>query len=166
MSMAAFADRDGRRGRWGTSLRRLVRFAESVADPVQVQDPVVSPPTSATEPRWLGEVENRAEELGKLGRNWDGRGSAAVSRDSLEFARSILAEVMAPTTIAPSIIPLGHGGIQLEWVSRDVEIEVEIVKPYDVVIYHLDRPRGVEREWTAEAEFSELARILRASFTP
>jgi hypothetical protein len=160
-----YLDYDGPRRRWGSRPRRHTRFDDAVAEPVEVQDPIVSPPSTAAEPPWFETIDRRLAELGKLGRDWDGRGSATVSRDAVEFVRSMLNVAMAPTTIPPTIVPLGHGGVQLVWVSATTEIEVEVVKPYDIDIYQLDRVTGQDREWHAETEFSELARLLRLRFT-
>jgi len=77
----------------------------------------------------------------------------------------MLSEAMAPTTAPPSIVPLGHGGVQLLWSSPSVEIEVEVVQPNEIIIYHFDRAAGTEREWQATTEFSDLADLLRSAFT-
>jgi hypothetical protein len=77
----------------------------------------------------------------------------------------MLWQVMAPTTAVPSIVPLGHGGVQLLWSDALAEIEVEVTRPHQIVIYHLDRLTGAEREWPAEIEFSALADLLRGNFT-
>jgi hypothetical protein len=77
----------------------------------------------------------------------------------------MLSQVMAPTTAPPSIIPLSHGGVQLLWTNPSVEIEVEVVQPNEIIIYHLDRTAGVEHEWQATTEFSGLSDLLRSAFT-
>jgi len=101
-----------------------------------------------------------------LGRDWDGRGSAAVRTDAVVFAYSMLQSAMAPATSPPAIVPLGHGGILLSWASELAEVEVEVVRPNDVVIYHRDVRTGEEREWPSATEFSELSSLLRGTFTP
>jgi hypothetical protein len=160
----AFADTGPVRRTWGwwPSLGGLAR---AFAERVDVQGPIVSPPTTAVEPPWLEEVGLRIADLSILGHDWDGRRSAAVNRDVLQFVFSVLQVTMAPTTITPAIVPLGHGGVQLDWKTHAHEIEVEVTKPYDLVIYHLDRASGREREWRAEADLSELANLLRSEFT-
>jgi hypothetical protein len=112
-------------------------------------------------PTWTEQVVWRLGELWKLGNNWDNRGSAAVRRDALFFAYQMLWQTMPPAAPAPSIIPLGHGGVQLVWSNDVSEIEVEVVRPNDVIVYYLDRPSGDEWEKRTETEFSELADLLR-----
>jgi hypothetical protein len=107
----------------------------------------------------------RVHELLALGKDWDHRGSAAVRVDVLAFAYSMLSQVMAPTTVPPSIIPLGHGGIQLLWTSPSIEVEVEVVQPNEIVVYQLDCVTGSESEWPATTEFSGLGDLLKSAFT-
>ena len=146
-------------------LQRTAVFADAASEPVTVVRPTVSPPSTASVPRWLDPTLRRIQELFDLGRDWDRRGSAAVRGDALAFAYSMLSQAMAPTTAPPSIVPLGHGGVQLLWSSPSVEIEVEVVQPNEIIIYHLDRVAGTEREWQATTEFSDLADLLRSAFT-
>jgi hypothetical protein len=105
------------------------------------------------------------QELLALGRDWDRRGSAAVRRDVLAFAYFMLSQIMAPTTAAPSIIPLGHGGVQLLWASPSIDVEVEVAQPNEIDVYQLDRATGTEDEWQARTEFSRLGDLLRSKFT-
>lgn len=142
-----------------------VVFADAVSEPVTVVRPAVGPPSTASPPQWLDPTLRRIRELFDLGRDWDRRGSAAVRTDALAFAYSMLSQVMAPTTAPPSIIPLSHGGVQLLWTNPSVEIEVEVVQPNEIIIYHLDRTAGVEHEWQATTEFSGLSDLLRSAFT-
>jgi hypothetical protein len=116
-------------------------------------------------PEWVNVFQQRIAELHGLRRDWDGRGSAAVRPDALFFAYSVLGQSMAPATVAPSVIPLGHGGVQMVWSSADADVEVEVVQPNEVIIYHLDKASGTEREWHAATEFSDLSTLLRAVFT-
>ena len=92
---------------WPQPQRALV-FTDSVSEPVAVVRPVVSPQSTASPPQWLDPTLRRIQELLTLGRDWDRRGSAAVRTDVLAFAYSMLSQVMGPTTLAPSIVPLGQ----------------------------------------------------------
>lgn len=140
-------------------------FADAVSEPVTVVHPAVSPQSTASPPQWLDPTLRRMLELLALSRDWDRRGSAAVRVDVLAFACSMLSQVMAPTTAAPSIVPLGHGGVQLLWAGPTAEVEVEVSQPNEITIYHLDRATGAENEWQATTEFSGLGDLLRSAIT-
>jgi hypothetical protein len=68
--------------------------------------------------------------LAPLRDNWDQRGSAAVRADVLSFAWQLLAQIMPADGMPPVVVPLGNGGIQLEWSSPTAELEIEITRPY------------------------------------
>lgn len=162
----AVAEDFRRRPTWPLPQRaEAFAFGDTVSERVIVPRPVMSPPTTASLPLWLEPTLSRMQELLALGQNWDRRGSAAVRVDAIEFAYSMLSEVMASTTAAPSIVPLGHGGVQLLWTSPSAEVEVEVVKPNTIIVYHLDRMTGEEKEWSATTELSGLARLLKSAFT-
>ena len=139
-------------------------FHGHLSPPVVRVRPSVSPLTSESEPVWRNATDSRLFELRALGHNWDGRGSAAIRPDTLSFALTLLSRVMGPATPSPSIVPLGHGGVQLIWTSPRAELEVELVEPNKVIIYHYNKENDEEREWETETELSQLSRLLRSDF--
>jgi hypothetical protein len=161
MSVAA-VDYDWRERR--SPPQRWTGFVNADVDPVPAARPLVSPQSTASRPQWFEPTLRRIVELLELGPNWDGRGSAAVNRDALSFALHMLWQTMGYATAAPSMVPLGNGGVQLLWSNASAEIEVEVIRPNEIMIYYLNRQAGADREWRAETEFSELADLLRAHF--
>jgi hypothetical protein len=103
-------------------------------------------------------------EIAKLKRDWDRRGSTEVSSDALAFAWSILNQIMPPKASPPSIVPLGNGGVQLLWHNQKSDLEVEIVRPNEVVLYHLDKGSGQEEEKPLTTDFSSITGILWSRF--
>jgi hypothetical protein len=139
-------------------------FSPAVTEPVRIQRPLVSSPTTVVEPEWLAITIERVAALWNMPKNWDERGSAAVRSDVLMFAMSVLEQVMPPGAPAPSIVPLGHGGVQLLWSAPAGELELEIRQPNEVLAYLLDRRTGNESEWALTTELSNLANILWSWF--
>jgi hypothetical protein len=66
---------------------------------------------------------------------WDGYDAAPLSADALEQARAFLAGVSAVPTVA--------GGVQLEWHTPDVDIEIEFESGAAPFYYLHDRSTGV-----------------------
>ena len=141
-----------------------IAFDEARTEKVQLNRPAMSRTSTGWEQDWLRPVREKMTELATLQYDWDGRQSAAVRPESLVFAYTVLAQAMSPRTIAPSIIPLGNGGLQLVWSNANAEVEVEVVRPNEVFVYHHNRQSGAEEEWQSETEFSKLSTILRSSF--
>jgi hypothetical protein len=159
--MTAIAEYDRRRWPFVSVLGLL---GPTTSDRVEIQTPQISPPSTAGSPEWLNTVINRMTELSQLRRNWDGRGSSEVSADAIVFALTILQRVMPPAGKAPSIVPLGGGGLQLVWHKFQSELEVEVLAPNNAIIFYSNGPRGTENEWNATTDFSALAAILEADF--
>jgi hypothetical protein len=84
--------------------------------------------------------------LAPLRHNWDQRGSAAVRADVLSFAWQLLAQIMPADGMPPVVVPLGNGGIQLEWSSPTAELEIEITRPYQTSALLVEFVAGNEVE--------------------
>jgi hypothetical protein len=131
---------------------------------IDIENSTKVPPAAPA--NWMNEVIARVQDLSTLEKNWDGRGSAAVKAEVLYFAvLNVLAASAAPSTVAPSMIPLGNGGIQMVWSNEDAELEVEVAAPLEVIVYFHNRRTNEEREFSTGADFSELGRILKERFT-
>jgi len=129
------------------------RFAEAVADGVPIARPEVSAPTVDRQAPWMKPTRDKLGQLAKLrDDNWDGRRSAAVRIDVLKFAWTILSQIMPYDGVAPGIIPLGHGGIQLEWTAPDKELELEITRPHEITGVLFNIQNNTEQEIHADAE--------------
>ncbi len=142
-------------GEFGLSL-----FSDAHVDDVFVQQPEVSPPTTTGRPVWVLPTMRRLLQIAMLRRNWDGRGSARVAPDTLVFVFTLLEQSMPPNASAPDMVPLGNGGIQLIWHTHKAELEVEIVKPNEVFVFHLDHTSGAEQEIRLSTQFGELSAII------
>jgi hypothetical protein len=95
-----------------------------------------------------------------LPENWDLYGGKTVGSDVVVESLSILGQIMDAASPAPSVVPLGDGGLQLEWHRNQQDLE--IVFPSDDVpqFYYRDRRAGIEQDGLA-SDFSNLARLLR-----
>jgi hypothetical protein len=129
------------------------QFAEAVTAGVPIARPQVSAPTVDRQAPWMKPTQDKLDQLAKLrDDNWDGRGSAAVRSDVLKFAWAILSQIMPYHGVAPGIIPLGHGGIQLEWTAPNKELELEITRPHEIAGILFNLQNNTEQVILADAE--------------
>jgi hypothetical protein len=160
----AYSDYDGVTLR--STRRSLIEHLESVTEPGNVVDWSSAMKVAApAPPAWFDAVVMRLLELLALKNNWDGRRSAGIRREVLTFSLDLLTAAMMPTTAPPSIIPLGHGGIQLIWSNDKGELELEVAAPPEVLVYFHDKATSIEREFRAGTDYSELAELLKVIFT-
>jgi len=149
---------------WPQALFVGDQFAAGVTEPVRLMRPEVSPLSTVNEAAWVRPTRLRFLDLIKLHANWDNRGSAAPNVYALQFAWSFLNQIMKPSTPAPGIIPLGHGGVQLIWSNKNYELEVEVLGPNNLIVYFFDKTSGREAEFSLTNDFSPVIKILWSEF--
>ena len=64
---------------------------------------------------------------------------------------------MRTETPPPHITPMSHEGVQLEWHTEHIDLEIEIEEPGTAWIFYENRLKSIEREWKASADFSSLS---------
>ncbi len=147
---------------WPSFSNTASEFVPAVARPVMISRPQLSAPTTVVHSsRWARTTIDRLTALASLRDNWDQRGSAAPRGDVLSFAWTILDQIMPYDGKAPVIVPLGNGGIQLEWSAPHAELDVEVTRPFDVTaaFYNGDDETEVETE-----TLHQLTQIVRQHF--
>jgi hypothetical protein len=149
---------------WPAALNLGHRFAVSSTEPVRLERPQISTPSTTSEASWVEPTSERLNELMFLGPNWDQRGSAAVNIDALRFAWQFLCQTMPPNAPAPGIIPLGHGGVQLLWHGPQFDIEIEVIGPNNIVVYYFEKISGQEDEFPLTNEFSIVTPLFSKVF--
>lgn len=118
-----------------------------------VRDAIVTiTPTEldADEPPWLGPIASEIGELLRLPRGWDSYGALPIDPQAAAAALRLLFELMQADTSAPSVAPTSDSGLQLDWHSRGVDLEVMISPEGQASIWCLDRQTG--NEWDAELD--------------
>lgn len=124
-----------------------------------------APTASVTSrPEWVTKALTRMVEVAYLDQDWDGRGSTKPSLDTLSYAMDVLIHVMPWNAPTPSIVPLGHGGIQMLWHTVSFELEVEIVDPGTIITLLVDRVSGNEDEWPEKRDLKQLSEALTRLF--
>ena len=78
-------------------------------------------------PEWTWHVEPIKKILGALllPGNWDSYGGRTPGREAAVVAINIIASIVREDPPRPRVVPLGTGGIQLEWRNGQRELEVE-----------------------------------------
>jgi hypothetical protein len=94
------------------------------------------PPSRVTlsepEVTWAEAVRDRLNHICALPVGWDGYRGRPTRFDVAEFAVQLLRRVCKPHTATPAIVPLPSGGLQIEWHTGNVTIELIIRAPYRV----------------------------------
>ncbi len=110
----------------------------------------------------LGVVLAKIEELGTLQRNWNSYGASPPSDVALKVARGIL--LLASSSlrqagmvlISPFITPLANGGVQFEWESGHICLELEVTRTGDIEFLRMIDDESAEGSATREGALHQI----------
>ncbi len=99
-------------------------------------------------PTFATEVERQLRELDGLQPNWDGYGASAIDRVVIQAACAFTRALPADVKVAPRVVPMSDGNLQLEWHcgTRILELEFENSDTIRYLQWHPDE--GLEEEST------------------
>jgi len=95
---------------------------------------------------WIVPLVTEICELGFLQENWDSYGASPISLLNAAFALNVLLEVLTEDTPAPSIVPTCGGGVQAEWHTGGIDLEIEFESPRSMHLSIEDGEREEDHE--------------------
>jgi len=98
-------------------------------------------------------------ELLELPPGWNSYNASPIRKENVNFAVELLARVMRAGTPAPDVVPKVRGGVQLEWHTQGVNLEIAIDSP-DEVTFFAEDIRGYEEPVEKELDESTLTRWI------
>lgn len=104
------------------------------------------------EVQWFMDAVTEMLRLTQLKTAWDGDDARPVTIESLYTATRLLAYVVNKNTPSPYIFPLPDGGIQFEWHTEDIDLEIELSGNSDVIVLYRG-PDNIADAW--ESRFEE-----------
>lgn len=96
-------------------------------------------------PEWVQPTITAFMGIQKLSDNWDSYGGKKVSFDLIGQALSILGSTMEMNSPPPSVVPLGDGGLQLEWHRKQQDLEIVLTSDDVPKFYYQSRTGGASR---------------------
>lgn len=134
----------------GDTLSGRESFVIIKADPEHIHTFTVK--AAGEEPAWLVPTLQSLGEMLALPDNWDSYGAPRIGLSSIVSAIELLSITMRPETPAPLVVPTTRGGLQLEWHTRGIDLEVEVESPNRIFARYEDHNRGVT--WEDEMTFN------------
>jgi hypothetical protein len=116
--------------------------------------------TASRLPSWIEKTISAYSGIQNLNENWDSYGGKKINHDLIRSSLSILAQVMEDSSPAPAVVPLGDGGLQLEWHRKQQDLEVVFPADDTPQFFYQNRSTGVEQEGFA-CDVLNLAQLLR-----
>jgi hypothetical protein len=111
-------------------------------------------------PGWLPKVLADIHQALSLPAKWDSYSARPVEVTAAARAIDVLGKIMRPATSAPHVVPTSRGGIQLEWTTTDIDLEIDISPEGEVEVCFEDFGSGEEWERTLDNDLSALVPIV------
>lgn len=112
-------------------------------------------------PSWVKPTILAFDGIRTLPSNWNSYGAEIINRDLIEQSLRVLSRIMQADSPTPSIVPLGDGGIQIEWHRKQQDLEIVFAADEAPQFYYRNQRAALEREGSAN-EFATLNQLLSA----
>lgn len=111
-------------------------------------------------PNWISPTVNALVRVLALPENWDSYGGRKVNAAFVAQALEVLSRSMPRNLTAPSVVPLGDGGIQLEWHRRQQDLEITFSPDEPPQYFYRNRATDEDQEGSP-VNHRELAQLLQ-----
>ena len=111
-------------------------------------------------PSWIDKTIENMKELLSLPENWDSYGVPTISLYSVGYALQGLFKIMESNTLLPIVVPTSHGGIQLEWHTRGIDLELETTPLGNINVFAIDQKNGTEWEGELSTRILEVNNLI------
>lgn len=131
--------------------RRIVIRKRGPSGPIEMSVSGIWPP-------WLLKSAGTVVDILNLPAGWNSYGAKPIAPKNAIAAIRLLAGILSADTPPPLVVPRVRGGIQLEWHSGDVDIEVYVDSPDKISFF----AEHVETGETFEGQIEGNEAVLKA----
>lgn len=112
-------------------------------------------------PSWVAPTVDALGRLLSMPQGWDSYDARQVDPTCVVSAIDIALTIMHDRTPSPAVVPTSSGGIQLEWHTRGIDLEIEIRSPSRISASFEDQ--RTHTAWDSEqlVDFGSLRNALR-----
>ncbi|MBI3696221.1 MAG: hypothetical protein HY238_15465 [Acidobacteria bacterium] len=108
----------------------------------------------------MPEIAQALSSLLALPTNWDSYGARPVNPECVSYALQLLRSTMKAETPAPAVVPTCAGGVQIEWHTRGIDLEIEIRSPGQSSVLYEDHQDGTTWEGEVTTDLNHLRRLI------
>lgn len=114
---------------------------------------------------WVQSVLDQITELSTLAEGWDSYGARQLDANTALRAVQFIVKRAYPDLPRPSVVPTTDGGIQFEWHTRGVDLEIAFSEDRPGV-YFFSHAGGAEEEAPLEDAGQFILRLNKLGKTP
>jgi hypothetical protein len=116
-----------------------------------------NPPISESKPGWLAKTDEALQNLLALSPDWNSYGARTIQPEVVRTASALLHHLAHDDIPQPAVVPTVRGGVQLEWHTRGIDLEIEIESPEQWHVSFEDSADGAE--WEIDLLPADLPRL-------
>jgi hypothetical protein len=114
------------------------------------------------EPPWFRPAAEPLADLLNLPPNWDSYGARAVQPTNVVAGLQLLLTIMRDDTPVPFAAPTCRGGVQFEWSTQGIDLEIEIASTSRFHVSFENHKTGEEWERELSADLKPLTECISA----
>lgn len=114
-------------------------------------------------PDWFPKIIRKILYLNSLQYDWDTYGAKPISLDVIAGSIRLLFGISKASTLEPYVFPTAGGGIQFEWHTQTVDLEIEVTdKASAIVIYEGPGQTSDDGDdWEQSIYAEDLSRLIQ-----
>jgi hypothetical protein len=116
---------------------------------------------AASPPAWIAPTVDALSRLLSMPQDWDSYGAPQVDPACVASAIEIALTTMHDRTPSPAVVPTSSGGVQLEWHTRGIDLEIEIRSPSRISACFEDHRKNAAWDTEQLYDFRQLRDALR-----
>lgn len=118
--------------------------------------------TEGNPPSWLLQTTKALVGLLWLPPDWDSYGALPIEPGHVVGALELLTEIMQDDTSTPTVVPTCRGGVQLEWHTRGIDLEIEVLSRHRFHASFEDSTIGNQWERELTSDLTPLVNCIAA----
>ena len=110
--------------------------------------------------QWQVQAVKMVLQTANLLENWDTYGSAAPTPAAVDTAMALIMQIDLEDIPVPYVVPVPGGGIQLEWIMNQRELELEVLPDGSVEFLKTESGQPTQEGPLARASPPEIASLV------
>jgi hypothetical protein len=111
-------------------------------------------------PEWLKETEETLRGLATLPEGWDSYGAKSIEPHVVDAAIELLHRIVQHNTPKPVVVPTNRGGIQIEWHTHGLDIEIEMTPHGGIRLFYDNPQENAEEEFELGLDLTPLTDLI------
>jgi len=111
-------------------------------------------------PEWLKEAGETLRGLTTFPEGWDSYRAMAIEAHVVDGAIELLHRIVQHNALKPAVVPTNRGGIQIEWHTQGVDLEIEIRPHEGIRLLYDNSQEDAEEEFELGLDLAPLADLI------